>query len=61
VRPEYVRQVILDEQLRFTTMLERGRKLLSRWPSGTVLDEESLRFLRETHGLPRELVEVLIA
>ncbi|HTJ72901.1 MAG TPA: alanine--tRNA ligase-related protein [Actinospica sp.] len=55
----YVRTVILDEQQRFTKTLERGRKLLSRWPSGTVFDEETLRFLHETHGLPRELVEVL--
>lgn len=57
---ERVRSVILDEQRRFTGMLERGRKLLSRRPSGKPLDEDTLRFLYETHGLPRELVEVLI-
>jgi len=59
VTPERVQRVILEEQQRFTNTLERGRKLLSRWPSGKVLDEETLRFLHETHGLPRELVEVL--
>lgn len=59
--PEHVQRVILEEQRRFTETLERGRKLLSRWPSGKILDEESLRFLHETHGLPREVVEVLTA
>jgi alanyl-tRNA synthetase len=57
--PEHVRRIVLDEQQRFTKTLERGRKLLSRWPSDKVLDEDTLRFLHETHGLPRELVEVL--
>lgn len=59
VTPERVRSVILDEQQRFTTTIERGRRLLSRWPSDTVFDDERLRFLHETHGIPRELVEVL--
>jgi alanyl-tRNA synthetase len=59
--PESVRRVVLEEQQRFTKTLERGRKLLSRRPSGEVLDdEETLRFLHETHGLPRELVQMLI-
>jgi alanyl-tRNA synthetase len=58
---EHVRQVLLDEQQRFTEMLDRGRKLLSRRPRGKVLDDETLRFLRETHGLPREIVEMLSA
>jgi alanyl-tRNA synthetase len=61
VTPEYVRRVVLEEQEQFLRTLERGRKLLSRWPSGKVLDEESFRFLYETHGLPRELVEVLVS
>jgi alanyl-tRNA synthetase len=56
---DHVRRVILQEQQRFTTTLERGRKLLSRRPSGRPLTEEDLRFLHETHGLPRELVQVL--
>ena len=61
ITPEFVRRVILDEQRRFSTTLERGRRLLSRWPSGRELDEESLRFLHETHGLSPELVRVLVA
>jgi alanyl-tRNA synthetase len=57
--PERVRKVVLDEQHRFTRTLERGRKVLSRWPTGRQLDEDSLRYLHETHGLPRELVRLL--
>jgi len=57
--PEHVRSVILDEQQRFTTTIERGRRLLSRWPRDTVFDEDKLRFLHETHGIPRELVAIL--
>jgi alanyl-tRNA synthetase len=59
--PERVRQVVLEEQRRFTETLERGRKVLSRWPSGKVLDDEGLRFLHETHGVPPELVKLLSA
>jgi alanyl-tRNA synthetase len=59
VTPERVRQVVLDEQERFSRTLERGRQLLSRQPSGKELDEERLRFLHETHGLPPELVRLL--
>jgi alanyl-tRNA synthetase len=59
--PERVRQVVLDEQRRFTETLERGRRILSRWPSGKVLDDEGLRFLHETHGVPRELVQLLVS
>ena len=59
--PDHVRRVILDEQQRFTKTLDRGRKLLSRWPTDKPLDEQNLRFLHETHGLPRDLVELLTA
>ena len=59
--PERVRQVILEEQRRFNETLERGRKILSRRPSGEVLDDERLRFLHETHGVPSELVELLVS
>jgi alanyl-tRNA synthetase len=58
--PTDVRRIVLDEQQRFRKTLERGRKLLSRWPSDRELDEQSLRFLHETHGLSRDLVEVLV-
>jgi alanyl-tRNA synthetase len=61
VTVEHVREIILDEQQRFTDMLERGRKLLSRRPRGEVLDDKTLQFLHETHGLPREIVEMIVA
>lgn len=60
VTPEHVRQVFLDEQRRFVDMLDRGRRLLARRPRGEVLDERTLRYLHETHGLPREIVEMLV-
>ena len=54
-----VRRVVLDEQRRFVDLVERGRRLLARRPSGRVLDEPTLRFLHQTHGLPREIVEII--
>ncbi|MGP3774966.1 alanine--tRNA ligase-related protein [Streptomyces sp. SDT5-1] len=56
VDPSYVRQVLLDEELSFDRLLERGRKLLSRPRFQGSLSEEDLHYLHDTHGLPRELV-----
>ncbi|MFJ9124530.1 alanine--tRNA ligase-related protein [Streptomyces sp. NPDC102340] len=56
VDPSYVRQVLLDEELRFDRLLERGRKVLSRPRFSGRLSEEDLHYLHDTHGLPRELV-----
>ncbi|MHC5261705.1 alanine--tRNA ligase-related protein [Streptomyces sp. UC4497] len=56
VDPSYVRQVLLDEELRFDRLLERGRKVLSRPRFSGPLSEEDLHYLHDTHGLPRELV-----
>ncbi|MGD6742478.1 alanine--tRNA ligase-related protein [Streptomyces sp. BH106] len=56
VDPSYVRQVLLDEELRFDRLLERGRKVLSRPRFSGPLDEDDLHYLHDTHGLPRELV-----
>ncbi|MFJ8952547.1 alanine--tRNA ligase-related protein [Streptomyces sp. NPDC102381] len=56
VDPSYVRQVLLDEELRFDRLLERGRKVLSRPRFSGPLGEEDLHYLHDTHGLPRELV-----
>ncbi|MGW2346983.1 alanine--tRNA ligase-related protein [Streptomyces sp. NPDC001661] len=56
VDPSYVRQVLLDEELSFDRLLERGRKLLSRPRFQGSLTEEDLHYLHDTHGLPRELV-----
>jgi alanyl-tRNA synthetase len=54
-----VREVWRDEEHRFRDLLERGRRLLSgpRWQR--TLDEHDLEYLRDTHGLPPDLVLLL--
>jgi alanyl-tRNA synthetase len=54
--PERVREVFVAEELRFRGLLERGRQVLSRPRFRGPLDEDDLRYLHDTHGLPRELV-----
>lgn len=54
-----VRQVFLDEEDRFRTLLERGRHILTRFPGP--LSQQDFNYLHETHGLPRDLVENLIS
>ena len=56
--PETVRSVVTDEERRFAELCERGRRVLSRF-SGSVLSEQDYGFLHETHGLPREIVDLL--
>jgi alanyl-tRNA synthetase len=56
----HVRQVLRDEERRFAGLLDRGRKVLAR-RSGGPLSEEELRYLHDTHGLPRELVIALMS
>lgn len=48
-----------DEERRFRDLLDRGRRLLSgpRWRRP--LDEHDLEYLRDTHGLPPDLVLLL--
>ena len=53
-----LRSVLLDEQERFRSLLHRGRRVLSR--HSVPLSEEEYRFLHDTHGLPRELVDLLL-
>jgi alanyl-tRNA synthetase len=60
VEPSTVRHVLLSEERKFGELLRRGRSLLSRlYPSGQ-LTEDDYEFLRDTHGLPRELVTDLV-
>ncbi|MGI8452161.1 MAG: alanine--tRNA ligase-related protein [Streptosporangiaceae bacterium] len=56
---EQVMGVLLGEERRFRDLLSRGRKVLSRRGSGP-LTEEELRYLHETHGLPREFVPAML-
>jgi alanyl-tRNA synthetase len=53
---EYVRDVLLDEQRRFETLLRRGRREVTRRRSRGPLTEQDYHDLHDTHGLPRDLV-----
>jgi alanyl-tRNA synthetase len=55
---EDVVPVLLEEERRFRSLLERGRTVLSRYPGP--LSDEDYRYLHDTHGLPRELVLSLL-
>jgi alanyl-tRNA synthetase len=55
-----VRGVLLDEERRFSRLLERGRRVLSRPEFRGPLSEEDYRYLHDTHGLPREWVVGLL-
>ena len=60
VQESQVRDVLLSEERKFRDLVRRGRTLLTRlYPSGRLTDGD-YEFLRETHGLPRELVTVLV-
>jgi alanyl-tRNA synthetase len=60
VEPALVREVLAGEERRFGELLRRGRTLLPRlFPAGE-LTEADYVFLRETHGLPPELVGELL-
>lgn len=58
--PDPVVAVLHDEELRFRTLLERGRRVLTRPEFARALDEEDYRYLHDTHGLPRELVSGIL-
>ena len=60
IEPSEVIAVLVAEEDKFRRLVTRGRSLLRRlYPSGT-LTEEDYKFLRDTHGLPRELVTGLL-
>ncbi|WP_330285200.1 alanine--tRNA ligase-related protein [Streptomyces sp. NBC_00588] len=54
-----VRDLLLEEERRFTRLLERGRRVLSRPRFRGPLSDEDYRYLHDTHGLPRDLVSGL--
>jgi alanyl-tRNA synthetase len=56
-----VREVILEEEERFASLLTRGRKVLAQFEPDRPLSEKDLTYLRETHGLPPELVTDMLA
>jgi alanyl-tRNA synthetase len=60
VESSQVTDVLAREERKFRDLVSRGRTLLGRlYPSGQ-LTEEDYEFLRDTHGLPRELVTELL-
>ena len=58
---ESVRVLMLDEQRRFEELLRRGRRIVSRQRSRGPLTETDFEYLHDTHGIPRDLVDVLLA
>jgi alanyl-tRNA synthetase len=59
-RPCPVKEVLLDEERTFVSTLDRGRDRVRRMRSRGPLTDSDFRFLYETHGLPRELVRILL-
>jgi alanyl-tRNA synthetase len=55
-----VRDVLIDEERRFSTLLRRGRLLVSQQRYRGPLTEDDYRYLHDTHGLPRDLVQTLL-
>jgi alanyl-tRNA synthetase len=54
-----IRRILIDEEIRFSNLLDRGRKVLSHERFHKSLDDTDYEYLHETHGLPRELVDTL--
>jgi alanyl-tRNA synthetase len=60
IEPSLVTDVLAAEERKFRDLVGRSRPLLRRlYPSGG-LTEQDYEFLRDTHGLPRELVTELL-
>ena len=61
IESSQVTDVLAAEERKFRELVSRGRTLLQRlYPSGQ-LTEEDYEFLRDTHGLPQELVTELLS
>jgi alanyl-tRNA synthetase len=59
-RPGPVKEVLLDEERTFVSTLDRGRDRVRRMRSRGPLTDSDFQFLYETHGLPRDLVRILL-
>jgi alanyl-tRNA synthetase len=55
-----VHEVLRTEEQRFRSLLQRGRKLLRGRGTGSPMTDEDYRYLHDTHGLPRDLVDSLL-
>lgn len=58
--PDLVRQMLIDEERRYDSTLRRGRREVDRVMRGGSIGENEYRWLWDTHGLPREVVDELI-
>jgi alanyl-tRNA synthetase len=56
-----VRDVLVAEERRFQALVERGRGVVSRRLSRGPLGDDDYHYLHDTHGLPRDLVDALLA
>ncbi|MEH0935488.1 alanine--tRNA ligase-related protein [Micromonospora psammae] len=54
---DVLRRTIADEEHRFRGLLRRGRPVVDRLRSRGPLTGEDYRWLHDTHGLPRDLVD----
>jgi alanyl-tRNA synthetase len=60
IAPSLVSEILAAEERKYRELVTRGRSLVRRlYPSGA-LTEEDYEFLRDTHGLPREVVTGLL-
>ena len=60
IESSLVTDVLAAEERKFRVLVSRSQSLLRRlYPSGT-LAEEDYEFLRDTHGLPREVITALL-
>jgi alanyl-tRNA synthetase len=59
--PELIREVLVDEERRFTDLMTRGHKVLARFGPGWQPTPDDLTYLHQTHGLPSDLVTELLA
>jgi alanyl-tRNA synthetase len=61
IEPSVVSDVLADEERKFRELVSRGRPLLRRlYPSGQLTGRD-YEFLRDTHGLPKDLVTELLS
>lgn len=57
--PSHVRDVLGTEEKTFRDLLRRGRSVVSRRRERGPLTDDDYRYLHDTHGLPRDLVELI--
>ena len=58
--PGLIREILREEERRFSDLMSRGRKVLARFESGRPLTREDLSYLHQTHGLPPDLVTEIL-